>query len=448
MITLAYDRYDIIRKSPYPNGWDTELYNYADTLNVNEYLNIVKQKFQIGSSHSELKGNILYKYNGKYVILKDMNYENYAGEILFYPIEIYGSHNHFIETENKITNDNIEYKTSFINVVSEIAINLAKQKKLIFVFNISHEPFSDLNFLNEFSNQIKSIGLEESDFIFFGGTSNLLDLYPELNKTKFNFYFEDNLLISSCKKINDLKQNPSFGLGYKSEWFTTDDILNNRKKHFVCPNRSSNKKHRFSLGCFFEYKNLWNKLYCSFLQKPKNKEILEELIGKLKYNLPDAADTFMKKLPIEMDTENLTESEKESFESMRSFKKEIYLDSYIHIITETNFAKDIFPTEKVINPITVLQPFILFGAPEYLKYIKSLGFKTFHGFIDESYDNEYDDGKRFEMLCNEIDRLSHLSLEEIHNWYISIIPILEYNRNFAMTFANKEMFIENLKKHI
>jgi hypothetical protein len=52
------------------------------------------------------------------------------------------------------------------------------------------------------------------------------------------------------------------------------------------------------------------------------------------------------------------------------------------------------------------------------------------------------------MLCNEIERLSKLSLEEIHNWYISIIPILEYNRNFAMEFANKPMFIENLKKHI
>ena len=34
----------------------------------------------------------------------------------------------------------------------------------------------------------------------------------------------------------------------------------------------------------------------------------------------------------------------------------------------TNFEKDIFITEKVINPITTLQPFILFGACGYLKY--------------------------------------------------------------------------------
>ena len=74
-------------------------------------------------------------------------------------------------------------------------MTMAKQKKLIFVFNISHEPFSDLNFLKQFSIQIQSIGLEEFDFIFFGGSSNLLELHPELNTTKFKFYIENNLYL-------------------------------------------------------------------------------------------------------------------------------------------------------------------------------------------------------------------------------------------------------------
>jgi hypothetical protein len=342
----------------------------------------------------------------------------------------------------------VEQSIKFTKVVSNEAIELAKLNKLKFVFNISHEPFSDINFLSKFSTEIKKINLKESDFIFFGGSSNLFDLYPEIQKMNFIFYFENNLLISSCKKIEDLKKEPHYRLGYKSEWFNLTDVLNKRNKHFVCPNRNSNKSHRFTLGCFFEIKNLWDKIYCSFLQKPKSIQIIKHLSIDFENKIKEFANNFLEKLPIEMDTENLNESEKESFESMRSFKKEIYLDSYIHIITETNFEKDIFPTEKLINPMVVLQPFILFGAPGYLTYIKELGFKTFDGFIDESYDNEYHSGKRFEMLCNEIDRLSKLSLEEIHNWYISIIPILEYNRNFAIGFANKTMFIENLKKHI
>ena len=55
--------------------------------------------------------------------------------------------------------------------------------------------------------------------------------------------------------------------------------------------------------------------------------------------------------------------------------------------------------------------------------------------------------KRFKMLCDEVLRISKISLDEIHNWYISIIPILEHNRNHAIEFANKPMFIESLKKY-
>jgi hypothetical protein len=447
MITLAYDRFDKIRNQPYPNGWHELCYKYADTLVDEDWFEKLRKKFKISSNHSELRGNILFKYSGNYTIIKEIDYENYNGNLLFYPIEIYGNHNQFIYDEQKSTETGLKYYTNFKNVISKEAIELAKLNRLIFVINESHEPFSDIHFMNKFYSDVIEIGLSAEMFIFFLGTSNLLELYPEVKSFGFNFYFEDNLLISSCKKVTDLKENSNTILGYKSEWFNIEDIREKRNKWFVCPNRNSNKHHRFSLGCYIESENLWQKFYCSFLKKAEQKPILDGLDKSFYDKLKNASDVFVNRLPIEMDTFSLTESQKESFESMRAFKKEIYLDSYIHIVTETNFAKDIFPTEKIINPITVLQPFILFGAPGYLKYFRSLGFKTFDGFIDESYDLEYNDGKRFEMICNEIKRISELSLDEIHNWYISIIPILEYNRNYAMEFANRNMFIENLKNY-
>lgn len=447
MITFAYDRYDFKRKTIYPNLWNELLYNYADTLDADDIIHIVRQRYNLSTNHSELKGRFINQEKYKFVVLKNMDAENYDGEKLFYPIEIFGSHSYLVQLEDKTNEYNETYNTAFINVVSNESVILAKQNKLVYVINISHEPFSDTKFLYTLSNQIKKIGLDESNFLIFGGSSNLLEMYPALKDTKFTFYFEDNLLISSCKKIEDLKRQSNTILGYKSEYIKENEILNKRNKHFVCPNRNSNKEHRFTLGCFFESKNLWDKMYSSFLFKPFNAQFMPNLNEELNNSLKLAMPSFIEKLPIQMDTELLTESERESFESMRAFKKEIYLDSYIHIVTETNFKNDIFPTEKIINPMVVLQPFILVGAPGYLKYIKSLGFKTFDGFINESYDLEYNNELRFEKICNEIDRLSKLSLEEIHNWYISIIPILEYNRNFAIEFAKKPMFIENLKKH-
>ena len=213
-----------------------------------------------------------------------MDYQNYNGEMLFYPIEIFGSHNYFIKEASVKRNDVVEQSIKFTKVVSNEAIELAKLNKLKFIFNISHEPFSDINFLSKFSTEIKKINLKESDFIFFGGSSNY------------------------------------HSLGYKSEWFNLTDVLNKRSKHFVCPNRNSNKSHRFTLGCFFEITNLWDKIYCSFLQKPKSIQIIKHLSIDFENKIKEFTNNFLEKLPIEMDTENLNESEKESFESMRSFK--------------------------------------------------------------------------------------------------------------------------------
>ena len=151
---------------------------------------------------------------------------------------------------------------------------------------------------------------------------------------------------------------------------------------------------------------------------------------------------------MEIDTHG--SDDKQGFECGKAYKREVFLDSYIYIVTETNFEKDIFITEKVINPITTLQPFILVGACGYLKYFRSLGFKTFDGFIDESYDEIENDGERYIAICNEIERLSKLDLDIIHEWYLSIKDILVYNRNHILLWATKKenVFVENLKKHI
>ncbi len=444
MIKLAYDNYDYKRRFPYPNGWHIEVCKYADTINGRDYFDDLKHKFQLRTSHSEVAGTFIHN-RGDYTRIDTLDVETYNGENLYYPIEIYGNSMPLLNEETLIADGNIEYTTFLLDCISEKSIKLAKRNKLVYVWNISHEPFSDIEFINKLTIVISKVGLKQSNFIFFGGSSNLFDLYPELKHTEYNFCFENNLLISSCKKINNLKENPNYKLGYKTEWFNASDLLEKRNKHFVSPNRNSNKPHRFTLGCYFELENLWDKVYCSFLQKNGDYiPMVDGLNGSFRQKLIEASNKFIKMIPIEMDTELLSESEKECFESMRAFKREIYTDSYINIVTETNFERDIFITEKIINPMTVLQPFILFGAPHYLKYIKELGFKTFDGFIDESYDNEEDSGLRFEKLCNEVKRISEIPLNEMHEWYISIIPILEYNRNFAMEFANKPMFKNSL----
>jgi hypothetical protein len=62
-----------------------------------------------------------------------------------------------------------------------------------------------------------------------------------------------------------------------------------------------------------------------------------------------------------------------------------------------------------------------------LKLFKDLGYKTFDKIIDESYDEEIDNDKRFFMILDEINSLSKMSIDEVHDMYLSVKDILEYN---------------------
>jgi hypothetical protein len=112
-----------------------------------------------------------------------------------------------------------------------------------------------------------------------------------------------------------------------------------------------------------------------------------------------------------------------------------YNDIFVDIINETRFAQ---PTsnfsEKVFQAVQYKKPFVLVAPPKTLEYVKSLGFKTFSDFWDESYDNEYDPGERLAKLFDVIDYILSLSIDELREMYDKMIPIIEHNNNIFSEF--------------
>jgi hypothetical protein len=90
-------------------------------------------------------------------------------------------------------------------------------------------------------------------------------------------------------------------------------------------------------------------------------------------------------------------------------------------------------TEKCFKPIANFNPFILVSFAGALEELRKLGFRTFEGFIDESYDQEPDTSKRLLMIAAEVRRLCNMSKEEIHNWYWSTEEILIHNQRRLMS---------------
>jgi len=103
-------------------------------------------------------------------------------------------------------------------------------------------------------------------------------------------------------------------------------------------------------------------------------------------------------------------------------------DSFWHIVTETVFYYDkLHLTEKIFKPIVMKQPFMLLAAPGNLAYLKSYGFKTFEGIIDESYDSIQDNDLRTEAVVQQLAWYCSLSAEEKRSVIEAIAPIVEYN---------------------
>ena len=89
-------------------------------------------------------------------------------------------------------------------------------------------------------------------------------------------------------------------------------------------------------------------------------------------------------------------------------------------------------------------PFIVYGSPFTLRNLQELGFKTFDGFIDESYDNILSPFKRMQAITREVKRLCFMSKEELHSWYYSMYDILVHNRELMREYG--VLYKESQKK--
>lgn len=132
---------------------------------------------------------------------------------------------------------------------------------------------------------------------------------------------------------------------------------------------------------------------------------------------------------------------------------QIYLDSYFDICTETYVENNInhMPcfkhesiTEKIYKPMAFYQPFVFMSWPGALAKLRELGFKTFHPFIDESYDNETDYATRMKMIFVEINKLCLKTPSELHEWYWSQWEILKHNHDQLAKTGNSKLFWDSI----
>jgi hypothetical protein len=204
-------------------------------------------------------------------------------------------------------------------------------------------------------------------------------------------------------------------------------------KHFLLLNRRW-RIHRPTLVALLVSKNLLDKGYVSLGANDQNLDwdmAYDVIVENNKNNkfitstLESNKEKILSLNDFTLDTENFENKQIE----INPLLDQYYENSFMSIVTETYFYNwnTLFLSEKTFKPIAYKQPFILVSIPYSLQFLKELGYKTFHPFIDESYDLEIDDAKRMEMIVLEIERICNLSDKELKELSLKVKDICNYN---------------------
>lgn len=126
----------------------------------------------------------------------------------------------------------------------------------------------------------------------------------------------------------------------------------------------------------------------------------------------------------------------------------LYEETYFSLISETNFytvhsgyEKSKFLSEKAFKPIVYRHPFILISTPGVLSCMKQIGYQSFDGLIDESYDQISNDGDRMDAILKETQRLCDLKGDDLKKFLGGCKEVCDYN---FRTLYNKKQFQHKL----
>jgi hypothetical protein len=442
-------------KHPIPNGLHPEIVSLILQLSSDPYFyigNVFNLIIQQNSDHSCIEMARMNDFLGYFETFFGSQNIVSTSQILdddsiyLFPIEI-NSNLVGLSCSCNLEINQKSFKYFLRDTFSDNTIQLLKTGRIKLLINYINEPVYDDHALRLFESSIRDLGIDDSNIILLSG-NNYRDYYKKYPDSKIKIL--DGIL-NLQKFSQSLTQYPRIFNGLHSDLIRISDldIKVIRKKKFLCFNKNANRLHRILLFYFSLKHNFINDSYFSYIWLDPNTnitEILQKYIGS-KYQATEYNKLIRDLVPLEFDTYGYI-SKHDIDTGMMT--KEFFIDSYIHIISETVFfegdSQHPFFSEKTWKPISNLQPFIHVGSANSLKKLKDLGFKTFHPFIDEAYDSEENPHLRINLIEKELKRLSEKSLEEIHNWYYSITDILIHNQNHLYSFKNINPFDEIFQK--
>jgi hypothetical protein len=320
-------------------------------------------------------------------------------------------------------------KTSSLAHLSEEYLRYVRKGKAMLMFDQTLEGYQTPWLWKYFHDDCVQHNINPSSIIYI--TGNLLaesqytkwasdnKIENQLNVISYALFESD--VYGIAEEMN-LKNNFQHYLSYKKE--NASDI-----KSFDCLQKRL-RAHRMWI---------YQKLYDSGLTN-------EGLISMNPFNSyhsyfegkmldPLKAEQSNKILPLLVNGKNNNEFDDNYY--IRRITKDVYMNSWVSLISEASFAdsdETIFLSEKTFKPIACMQPFIIAGNKNSLMKLKQRGYKTFEGFIDESYD-DLPTFERLEAVVESVKRIT--KIKDKVEWYESMQDILIHNYQVLQANSRK-----------
>jgi hypothetical protein len=368
------------------------------------------------------------------------------GKKYFYPIKITAQLNNFLNITNQGGKSFGEF---FWKHMSAQALADVRNNKAIILIDYLQENYVDKFHYDNLHSVLQFSGIPKENIIFLINSFNAQELYE-------NWYSVEERKLQ-VRGVPFVSCNSSFRFNTQeksclSEVQFHQSIFYKRPNSFLFKVKRP-RTHRLALFYKMITDGVLEKGDWSFLEAQEyNEQRVLQVSNRYGFNpdLQKIRDVYMI-LPHNLQSEpGKTDREVSAWTDL---DMTAHTDSYFYICTET-FTGDEYGreykslTEKVFKPIANFQPFLFLAFPGALKLLQDLGFKTFHPFIDESYDEEEDGSRRFNKLYQEIQRLSNMNTDEIHNWYWNLKDILVHNHHHLNNFHKNQQhcvsFIEYL----
>jgi hypothetical protein len=329
--------------------------------------------------------------------------------------------------------------------MSDEALQDARTGRALIFIDYAQENYIEKEIYVNFHEALRHSGIPKEQVILAFNTFNGRELYESWFTSE-----EQRLQVHNWPYVMSASSwfydtNPARRMN-QERFNSTRDIK--RKNHFLFKIRNA-RRHRSALLYKMATDNLLIKGDWSCLTKAQfNEGDIRFYSSTYKFDLNSMAiKELCDSLPQVLQSEPRNKHELVSAWTDNNIIP--HLDSYFYICTETFMHGDHKSlTEKVFKPLINFQPFLFAAYPGALSLLRSLGFKTFSPFIDESYDVEPDEGTRLNMIFKEIDRLCNMSKDEIHDWYWEMESILIHNHYRVLELYKNETYGVDLIKYL